>query len=316
VISKSGGTAETAASFMILWDRMKAELGKDAAEHFVATTDPVSGTLRKLAIQEGMRTLPIGPEIGGRFSVLTPVGLLLSEVIGADTKEMMRGASDMNRQCSTDDPTKNPAYLFGSLLYLMAKEKKRGINVLLPYADSLKFISEWFCQLWGESLGKDGIGMTPYPSVGTTDQHSQLQLWMEGPQDKVITFIKIADYGEDVIVPKVFGEYEGMNYLSGQGLSTLISAEQESSELALAKNGRPNMTITIPRIDAYYLGQLFQFFEIATAFTGFVMNINPFGQPGVEEGKNYTYGMMGKKGYEQKRLEVEAARSKKARWKV
>jgi glucose-6-phosphate isomerase len=206
--------------------------------------------------------------------------------------------------------------MFGGLLYLMNVNAKRNVNVLIPYADGLKFLSEWFCQLWAESLGKDGKGMTPYPSVGTTDQHSQMQLWMEGPGDKVVTFIRIDEYGEDFTIPKVFAEIEGTNYLSGHSLSELIKAEEESSELALAKRGHPNMTIHIPSIDAYHLGELFQFFEIATAFTGLLMGINPFNQPGVEEGKNFTYGMMGKKGFEAKREEVEQTRKDKARRQI
>lgn len=316
VISKSGSTAETAASFMILWDAMKKALGNDAAGRFVATTDPVSGTLRKIAEDNRMRTLPIGKGIGGRYSVLSPVGLLLAEVIGADSRMLLKGAGDIHVKCMSGEIWQNPVYMFGSLLYLMNEEERRSINVLIPYADSLKFLSEWFCQLWAESLGKLGLGMTPYPSVGTTDQHSQLQLWMEGPEDKVITFIRVENYGRDIVIPKVFGEFEGMNYLSGHSLSDLIRAEEESTELALAKKGRPNMTIHMPLIDAYHLGQLFHFFGLATAFTGFLMNINPFDQPGVEEGKSYTYGMMGKKGFDGKRLEVEAAREKKVCWRI
>ena len=314
VISKSGSTAETAASFMILWDEMRKVLGKDAPKRFIATTDPNSGNLRKIAQQHGMRTLPIEKGIGGRYSVLGPVGLLLAEVIGVDSSELLRGAADMRLKCSMQELWQNPAYMFGTLLYLMNTEEKRTVNALIPYADSLKFLSEWFCQLWAESLGKDGRGMTPYPSVGTTDQHSQLQLWMEGPEDKVVIFIKVDDYGTDFTIPKVFEDIEGTSYLSGQTLSGLISAEEESTELALAKRGRPNMTLLMPRIDAYHLGQLFQFFEIATAFTGFLLGINPFDQPAVEEGKNFTYGMMGKKGFEAKKNEVKEARGNRACW--
>ena len=312
VISKSGSTAETAASFMILWDEMQKAVGADAAKRFIATTDPASGNLRKIAADHGMKTLPIEKGIGGRYSVLSPVGLLPAEVIGVDSRELLRGAADMRARCSTDDMAKNPAYLFGGLLYLMNEKANRNVNVLIPYADGLKYLSEWFCQLWAESLGKDGKGMTPYPSVGTTDQHSQMQLWMEGPGDKVVTFIRVDEYGTDYTIPKVFEDVEGTSYLSGHRLSELIKAEEESSELALAKRGHPNMTIQIPSIDAYHLGELFQFFEIATAFTGLLMGINPFNQPGVEEGKNFTYGMMGKKGFDGKREEVEIARKDKA----
>jgi glucose-6-phosphate isomerase len=316
VISKSGGTAETAASFMILWEEMKKAVGSDAAKRFIATTDPVAGNLRKIASDQKMRTLPIEKGIGGRYSVLSPVGLLTAEVAGIDSGELLKGAADLRQRCSSDEIWQNPAYMFGALLYLMNINSRRNINTLIPYADSLKFLSEWFCQLWAESLGKDGRGMTPYPSVGTTDQHSQLQLWMEGPEDKVVTFIRVDDYGVDFTIPGAFGEVEGTSYLSGHTLSELIKAEEESSELALAKRGHPNMTIIIPTIDAYHLGQLFQFFEIATAFTGLLLGINPFNQPGVEEGKNYTYGMMGKKGFEPRKADVEEAREDKSCWQM
>jgi glucose-6-phosphate isomerase len=170
--------------------------------------------------------------------------------------------------------------------------------------------------LWAESLGKLGSGTTPYPSLGAVDQHSQLQLWMEGPEDKVFIFLRVLDYGADIRIPEVFTDREGIGYLGGHLLSELIKAEEESTELALAKSKRPNMTIHLPSIDAYHMGQLFQFFEIATAFTGFLYGVNPFNQPGVEEGKNFTYGMMGKKGFDGKREEVEKAREKKVCYRL
>ncbi|MBE0425095.1 MAG: glucose-6-phosphate isomerase [Nitrospirae bacterium] len=316
VISKSGSTAETAASFMILWDEMKKVLGGEAFRRFIITTDPEKGNLRRIVNEHCLMSLSIPPGVVGRYSVLSPVGLLLAEVIGTDSNELLKGARDMHEKCTEPDLLKNPAYLFGTLLYLMDKEKKRNIDVLVPYADSLKPLSEWFCQIWAESLGKEDKGLTPYPSLGTTDQHSQLQLWMEGPEDKVLIFIRVRDYGSDIKIPGVFKEVEGLSYLSGHTLSELIMAEEEATELALAKAKRPNMTIIVPEINAYHLGQLFHFFELSTAFTGFLYEINPFNQPGVEEGKSLTYGMMGKKGYEEKRKEVEAQRAKRDRWVI
>lgn len=315
VITKSGSTAETMSSFMVLWDRMN-KAGSDAPESFIATTDPEKGNLRKIVNEKGLKSLSIPSGVGGRYSVLSPVGLLLAEVIGVSADEMLQGARDIHKRYSDAEVWKNPAYLFGVLLYLMEREEKRTMNVMAPYADGLKPLAEWFCQLWAESLGKLGMGLTPYPSLGTTDQHSQLQLWMEGPEDKVVIFIKVDDYGVDIKIPGIFQDMDGLNYLGGHTMSELIKAEQESTELALAKIKRPNMAIGIPKIDAYHMGQLFHFFEMATAFTGFLYGINPFNQPGVEEGKNFTYGMMGKKGFEAKKEEVEKAREKKACWKV
>jgi glucose-6-phosphate isomerase len=310
VITKSGSTAETIASFMVIWEALSKALGSDAKDRIIATTDPEKGNLRMIAGEKGFKTLPILPGVVGRYSVLSPVGLLLAEVIGVDAKELLKGAADITDRCAEPEIWKNPAYLFGTLLYLMDTEEKKNINVMIPYADSLKCLSEWFCQLWAESLGKLGAGTTPYPSLGTVDQHSQLQLWMEGPEDKVFIFLRVLDYGADIRIPEVFTDKEGIGYLGGHLLSELIKAEEESTELALAKSKRPSMAIHVPFIDAYHIGQLFQFFEIATAFTGFLYGVNPFNQPGVEEGKNFTYGMMGKKGFDGKREEVERARGK------
>ncbi|MEW6003047.1 MAG: glucose-6-phosphate isomerase [Nitrospirota bacterium] len=310
VISKSGSTAETAASFMILWDKMGKKLGKNAPRRFIVTTDPERGNLRRIANEEGLRCLDIPPGVVGRYSVLSSVGLLLSEIMGINSKELLKGAEDIHKRCSEPELWKNPAYLFATLLFIMDRKKHRNINIMVSYADSLKSFSEWFCQLWAESLGKGEKGLTPYPSVGVTDQHSQLQLWMEGPHDKVIIFVRINDYGTDLKIPRVFKDIDGFNYLSGHSLSELIKAEEEATELTLAKAGRPSMTVTIPRIDSYHMGQLFHFCELATAFLGFLYGVNPFNQPGVEEGKNLTYGMMGKKGFEAKKKEVEEYRKK------
>lgn len=310
VITKSGSTAETIASFMIIWKRLQEQLLKPE-EHIIVTTDPEKGNLRKIVKDYCLMSLPIPQGVGGRYSVLSAVGLLLAETIGISSDDMLKGAKDFHDKCMNADLWQNPAYLFSLSLYLMQKLKDRNITVIMPYADRLKSFSEWFCQLWAESLGKDGNGLTPYPSLGTTDQHSQLQLWMEGPEDKVVVFLSIEDYDTDINIPEVFQNMEGLSYLSGHSLGELIRIEQEASEIALAKNGRPSITIKLPRIDAYHLGQLFHFFEISTAVTGFLYGINPFNQPGVEEGKNLTYGMMGKRGYETKKEEFEKYRERK-----
>lgn len=310
VITKSGSTAETMASFMIF-----EEMLHDRPKNIIATTDPEKGNLRKLAAERGYKTLSVPPDVGGRFSVLSSVGLLPAEVFGTDCNELLRGARDVMKACSTPETRKNPAYMFGALQYLMDKKFGRRINVLIPYCDRLRTLSEWFCQIWAESLGKEGKGLTPYPSIGTTDQHSQMQLWMEGPEDKTVSFIRVNNHGADVKLPNNFVDSE-IGYLGGQSLAALLNAEEESSELCLRKAGRPNMTIEVPEVSAYTLGGLFTFFEIATAFTGFLYGINPFNQPSIEEGKSYTYGMMGRKGYETKRAEVEAVRSEKLKYTV
>ncbi|MCL0035330.1 glucose-6-phosphate isomerase [Thermodesulfovibrionales bacterium] len=315
VITKSGSTTETIGSFMIIWQRLKEQSLKPE-DHIIVTTDPEKGNMRKIADDYGLRSLPIPNGIGGRYSVLSPVGLLLGETIGINSNEMLRGASDIHGRCMDPDLWRNPAFLFSSGLYLLQSLRNKNITVMMPYADRFKSFAEWFCQLWAESLGKDEKGFTPYPSVGTTDQHSQLQLWMEGPRDKVVIFLSIENYGKEINIPAVFQDMEGLGYLSGHTLSELTKIEQEASEIALTKNERPNITIEVPTIDEYHLGQLFHFFGIATAVAGFLYGINPFNQPGVEEGKNLTYAMMGKKGFEAKRKEFEQYRQRSGRFEL
>lgn len=302
VVTKSGSTVETMSSFLILMDTMKKTLGSDFSRRIIATTDPEKGILREIAQKEHLRSFPVHPGVVGRFSALSPVGLLVASVSGVNIKSLLKGARKIVQQCTEEDIWKNPAYLCAALMYLIEQKKKKDISVIVPYSDRLKAFSEWYCQLWAESLGKNNGGQTPYPSIGTTDQHSQLQLWMEGPNDKVITFICIDDYGAEVPIPD--SGIEPLAYLKNHTLNELIKAEQEATELALTKAGRPNMRINIPMIDGFYLGQLFMFFELVTAVTGMLYGINPFNQPGVEEGKNLTYGIMGRKGYEHKGKEV------------
>lgn len=315
VISKSGSTAETAVSFMILWQKLK-DLGLPPDKHMVITTDPEKGNLRKIVKDYNLKSLPIHPGVVGRYSVLSPVGLLTAEVIGIDSGELLKGAKDIGQRCMISNLWENPALLISSALYLLQNLKKRNITVMLPYSDRLKSFSEWFCQQWAESLGKEGKGLTPYPSIGTTDQHSQLQSWMEGPENYMVIFISVEDYGTDIEIPYVFEDIEGLSYLSGHTLSELMKIEQEATEIALAKNGKPSISISLPKIDAYHLGQLFHFFSIATSMTGFLYNVNPFNQPGVEEGKDLTYGMMGKKGYELKKDEFISYRKNKGKYLV
>lgn len=315
VISKSGSTAETLASFMTLWQKLR-DLGLSPKNHVIITTDPHKGNLRKIAQDFNLKSLPIPLEVVGRYSVLSSVGLLTAEVIGVDCREMLEGARDMGQRCLNFRVNENPGLLIASALYQLYNLKNFNITVMLPYSDRLKSLSEWFCQLWAESLCKEGKGLTPYPSLGTTDQHSQLQAWMEGPKTYVVIFISIDDYGTDIKIPYVFEEMEGLNYLSGHSLAELIKIEQEATEIALSKNSKPSITIHLPRIDAYYLGQLFHLFSIATAITGFLFGVNPFNQPGVEEGKDLTYGMLGKKNYEKKKEEFIKYRSNKNRFMI
>ncbi|MBF0537380.1 MAG: glucose-6-phosphate isomerase [Nitrospirae bacterium] len=316
VVTKSGNTAETIASFMVMWAKLQEVLGDDAADRFIVTTNPQMGIMRDVIISERLQFLGIPSDIVGRYSVLSAAGLLMSEVAGIDSDELLRGAQDIVQRCSKEELWENPAYLFSALLFLMSTEENRNINVMMPYADGLKYLSEWFCQLWAESLGKLGFGITPYPSVGTTDQHSQLQLWMEGPEDKVVIFINIDDYGQDERIPDVFTNIKGFANLSGRSLNELIKAAAESTKCVLSGSAKPNMTINISQLDAYHIGQLFMFFEISTAFLGFLFGVNPFNQPWVETGKNSIFGMFSKTCPTEEMTGIESIRKNGICWKL
>jgi glucose-6-phosphate isomerase len=308
VISKSGGTVETMSQFMIFTGLLSEKLGKEALRsRIICTTDPEAGLLRRIAKEEGFSTLDIPPAIGGRYSVLTPVGLFPSAVMGVDIEEMLAGAEGLEKSFRDLTWRENPAYLYGFLMYVSDVLYRRNVSVLMPYASRLYNLSLWYMQLWAESLGKKketkkghaaGVGQTPVAAVGATDQHSLLQLFAEGPPDKVITFIAVENFGVDVTIPDVYPDLEPIGYLGGKGIGTLLDAERRATEAALAFSGRPSMTLTIPSITAKSMGELFYFFEAATAFAGHLYGIDPFDQPGVEEGKQYTGGLLGRPGYE------------------
>lgn len=304
VISKSGSTSETLASFLILW-RLIRDKKLDVREHFVFTTDPEKGNLRRLAVEYEIPALEIPRNIVGRYSVLSPVGLLLAEAIGINSESLLEGAKEVSVKTFEENISENPMAYLASSLYLLDVLKDRKIIVFIPYSDRLKLLSEWFSQLWAESLGKDKKGTTPYPSLGTTDQHSQLQLWMDGPEDKIILFLSVERHGFQEEIPEEFHDIEGLRFLGGHTLEELINTEQLATEMALFLNKKPNMKILIPKIDPYILGQIFQFLQVTTAMAGLLYGVNPFNQPGVELGKRLTYGAMGKRGFETEGEEVK-----------
>lgn len=303
VVTKSGGTAETLASFLIVRERLKKAVGPGWQSHIIATTDPEKGDLRKIALEEGYRTLDIPPGVGGRFSVFTPVGLFPAAVVGIDIEEILSGSESMDKRCSQKTIEENPAAMGSILHYIADTKKKKHISVMMPYSNALEKVADWFCQLWAESLGKkldlDGkvvhTGQTPVKAVGATDQHSQLQLYIEGPNDKTIIFLRVERFLEEMEIPKAFENLEGISYLGGHSLSELINAEQKATEMALTKVQRPNMRIIIPEVNPHTVGQLLYLLEVQTAIAGGLYNINPFDQPGVEEGKRLTYEILGKK---------------------
>ncbi|MGL4792093.1 MAG: glucose-6-phosphate isomerase [Anaerotignaceae bacterium] len=318
-ISKSGSTSETMSQFMIIKEMLEAKMSKEeAAKHIVCTTDKVNGNLIKMAKEEGYKTFYIPSGVGGRFSELTPVGLLPAAMCGIDIKELLRGAAFMDEISKEDDIYKNPAYMYAILSYI-AMQQGKNIAVMMPYADSLKYISDWFAQLWAESLGKkfdnEGnevfVGQTPVKALGVTDQHSQVQLYTEGPFDKMIVLLGVEEFKETITIPKIYQDIPSLGFLGGVTQNQLIKTEQMATEYAMLKGGKANMTITVPKVNEFTVGQLLYMFEVATGFAGELMNINAFDQPGVEEGKNATYAMFGRPGYEEKKAELEQRPAKK-----
>ncbi len=301
VVSKSGGTAETMAQYLIVRDRLQAAR-LPLSQHLCFITDPAKGALRPIATAEGIPALDVPPNVGGRFSVLSPVGTLPAALIGIDVKALLAGAGAMATRCATVELSRNPAGVYATLQWLADVRSGRPVHVLMPYSDPLRNLALWFVQLWAESLGKirpDGtsVGPTPVPALGATDQHSQVQLFMEGPQDKTVSFIAVEHAGADVTIPHLHGDVPDLAYLGGHSLAELLNAERRATAGALATRGRPSATIELERVDPWHLGGLMMFFELATAYAGSLYGVNAFDQPGVEQGKRFTYGIMGRPGF-------------------
>lgn len=317
VITKSGSTSETMTQYLIIMKILKDRLGDKASEHMIATTSAAKGNLIKIAKEEGLKTFYIPDGVGGRFSELCPVGLLPAAVLGIDIKAMLDGAKYMDGLCMRKDFRSNPA-MMGALLSYLSMQKGKNVSVMMPYADSLKYMADWYCQLWGESLGKEvnlkgekvNVGQTPVKALGVTDQHSQVQLYTEGPYDKVVTFLAVDEYRGVQTISEGCKDIPDVNFLCGHTMNELITAERKATEYALTSKGRLNRTITLPEVNAFTIGELLYFFQMETAFTGEMLGIDTFNQPGVENGKNATYALLGRKGYEAKREELDNAPKK------
>ena len=300
VITKSGGTAETMSQYLIITDALKKAVGDDYKRHIIITTSQTKGFLIKIAQREGYETFYIPDGVGGRFSELCPVGLIAAAVTGIDIRGLIAGAKDMDQRCASDDAYQNPALMDAGLMVLAMRH---GVNmsVMMPYADSLKLMADWYAQLWAESLGKnetlDGekchVGQTPIKTLGVTDQHSQLQLYTEGPFDKALTFLKVESFRATTAIPHGCDDIPTIAFLGGKSHNQLIEAERKGTEYALYKSGRMSQTITLPEVNANTVGQLIYFFELVTAYSGALLNINTFNQPGVDESKIAAYAVMG-----------------------
>lgn len=320
VTSKSGGTAETMAQFLIVHDRITSSK-LDVTKQMVFVTDPKQGALRPLAERLKVPALDIPPSVGGRFSVLTPVGTLPAALIGIDVQSLLAGAGEMARRCNDAELARNPAGVYAMLQWLADTQLKKSIAVFMPYSDPLRDFAAWFVQLWAESLGKrrpDGtsVGSTPLPALGATDQHAQVQLFMEGPADKTVTFVAVKERSTDLKIPSAFPDVKELGYLAGHTVGELIDIEQRATAGALAKRGRPNMTLHLERVDAAHVGELMMLLEMATAYAGQLYGIDAFNQPGVELGKQFAYALLGRPGADAAKTEWESLPKSDPYWSV
>ncbi len=321
VISKSGTTAETMSQFLVAREMLREKLGADYGKHVVATTDAEKGRLREIAAAEGFKTLVVPDGVGGRWSVLSPVGLFPATAAGIDCEALLKGAADMDERCRPEDIWKNPGLMQAALLYL-ACGQGMNMHVMMPYSQALRDYADWYRQLLAESLGKrlgrDGsvvnAGVTPLKALGVTDQHSQTQLYIEGPFDKYITIVAVDRFENDVPISRLYQDVEGVGYLGGASLAKLIEAERLATEVAYAEAGRPVSVVHVPRVNAYTLGQLFTFAEMSVAYCGELLDVNAFDQPGVEAAKIAAYGLMGRAGYEEVKAKIESAKPPEARY--
>jgi len=320
VIAKSGATAETVATFLIVRAWMEKKLGRKANKRIVAVTSQGKGDLKVLANREGYETFHLADNVGGRFSVFSAVGLLPAALCGMDVKALCKGAEEMTQLCWQPDLEKNIALRSALCHYLLLTKRKKSIQVAFPYVNRLWGTAFWFRQLWAESLGKEknrngkivNVGQTPVAALGTTDQHSQVQLYVEGPNDKVFSFWTVGRFSDQGQIPKAKTGLEGMDYLSGQTLEKLLGAEQQATAAALTEYNRPNCTYKLDRMDAKHLGAFLQLMEFQTAFAGELIGIDAFDQPGVELGKRFTFALMGREGYREYSDRFKAYQKKRA----
>ncbi len=290
-IAKSGTTFETLAQLLLALEWLGQDRWKD---HVVAITDPVKGDLRKFATEAGLRTLPIFPGVGGRFSLFTPVGLFPAAIAGLDAEALLAGAKKCRDFCEKTPVEKNPFFLIGA--DLLAQFKERPIHVVMPYSTELKLFGSWFVQLWAESLGKDGKGFTPLAALGAVDQHSLLQLLRDGPDDKVTFFLRITDTENKVTIPSLKKLATGalastslpaFEILNGTTLHDLLTIEYQAIAKVMTNRNRPHFLFQLDRLNEESLGTLTFALSVMTAFTGTLWGVDPFDQPGVEEGKIY-----------------------------
>lgn len=305
VISKSGGTIETALAFRLFQEKAKELYGNNHKNHIVAITDKEKGKLKSIVDKEGYEAFVIPDDVGGRYSVLTPVGLLPAAVIGIDIEELLAGAKYMKSICLNPDFTKNPAYMYAVLQHLSYK-KGRNISVMASWAKGLENVGFWYDQLSAESLGKDNQGRTPVAIVNNRELHSRGQELQDGEHNTVVTNLFIEKSHRDIIFKKNEEDLDSLNYLDGQSVKSMQHGAMEGTNYAYAKDNRPTMNVLIPELNAFTLGQLFYMFEVATVIEGYLNGINPLDQPGVEAYKKFMFGNLGREDMKQYKDEFDS----------
>ncbi|MEG0109242.1 MAG: glucose-6-phosphate isomerase [Lachnospiraceae bacterium] len=301
IISKSGTTTEPAIAFRIFKDKMEKKYGKaEAAKRIYATTDKERGALKSLAIEEGYETFVVPDDVGGRFSVLTAVGLLPIAASGADIEELMKGAVAAREEALHQEFEENGALQYAAIRNILLR-KGKTVEILANYEPSLHYVAEWWKQLYGESEGKDQKGIFPASVDLTSDLHSMGQFIQDGNRILFETVLNIEESEESILIEKESDDLDGLNYLAGQSLDFVNKSAMNGTMLAHVDGGVPNLLIHIPRQDEYCLGQLIYFFEFACGISGYLLGINPFDQPGVESYKKNMFALLGKPGFEEER---------------
>nr|MBI3545548.1 glucose-6-phosphate isomerase [Gammaproteobacteria bacterium] len=300
-ISKSGGTMETAVQYLILRAWLEKNLGKEKArQQQWIVTDPSQGWLRDLAQREGIAALPVPPKVGGRYSVLTAVGLLPLAAVGVDIQGLLAGASANAARCVAAERSQNPALELAALFYLLDIQKDKRISIMMPYVDPLAIFGDWYCQLWAESLGKrmqsrpgkPPAGTLPVRAMGAVDQHSQLQMYLESRLDKIFSFIALDNWDHDFTVPLPPPDQKFFPHLAGKHMHEIIEAEFQATRQVITETGHPNMTLRLPALNAHVLGQLIDLYQRVTVYTGLLYGINPLDQPAVEKGKKLAVQLL------------------------
>ncbi|SFM37860.1 glucose-6-phosphate isomerase [Salibacterium qingdaonense] len=305
VISKSGTTTEPAIAFRIFRDFLEKKYGKEeAAKRIYATTDKEKGALKTLADEQGYDTFTVPDDVGGRYSVLTAVGLLPIAAAGLDIEQMMQGADAARNAYAEPDLMKNEAYQYAAVRHALY-QKGKAIELLVNYEPSLGFLSEWWKQLFGESEGKDHKGLFPASVNFSTDLHSMGQYVQEGRRHLFETVLQVEHAGEDVTIPETEDDLDGLNYLAGQSMDFVNEKAFQGTLLAHTDGGVPNLVLRIPEMNEYYFGYLVYFFEKACAVSGYLLGVNPFDQPGVEAYKKNMFALLGKPGFEVQQQELE-----------